>query len=197
MTSTRSDADAIHASFAEPETFSEIFERHYDAIFQYLARRTRHGAAEDLTCDVFTVAFDIRDRFDLTSPSARPWLYGIAHRVLMRHYRVAERSDRALRRMHIEHVTPDMAEAIVVRLDLQNVSTRFASAIETITPLDREPLLMSVCERLSYNEISEALQVPVGTVRSRIARARAELRELLGHNGQQAGAPTAREGAKK
>lgn len=197
MISPRSDADTIQASLTEPEAFSAIFERHYDAIFQYVARRTRSTAAEDLVCDVFTIAFDIRDRFDWKVPDARPWLYGIAYRVLLRHYRVAARSDRAHARMYLDPATPDIAEEIVVRLDLQHVSARFAEAIKRIAPLDREPLLMSVFERLSYGEIAEALQVPIGTVRSRIARARTELRELLGRGGQQMGAPPTCEGAAK
>ena len=77
-----SDARAIATSLSHPERFAAIFDRHYDAIHAYLARRAGAALADDLAATTFTVAFERRATFRAESTSARPWLYGIATNLL-------------------------------------------------------------------------------------------------------------------
>ena len=68
------DADAIRASLAEPETFSVLFDRHFDAVHSYAQRRVGPGLADEIAAEAFTRAFDRRNRYDLARANARPWL---------------------------------------------------------------------------------------------------------------------------
>src|SRR5450759_986183 len=83
----RSDAQVIAASRVEPRVFAAVFDRHYDAVHRYLARRVGSDLADDLAADTFTTAFDARRRYDTTHPDARPWLFGIATNILRHHHR--------------------------------------------------------------------------------------------------------------
>ncbi|WP_232667875.1 RNA polymerase sigma factor [Pseudonocardia sp. TRM90224] len=82
-----SDAAIIAASMSEPARFAAIFDRHAPSIHGYLTGRLGRQAAEDLVGETFLVAFDRRARFDVRVPSARPWLYGIATRLVAQHRR--------------------------------------------------------------------------------------------------------------
>src|SRR5882672_427179 len=77
-----SDAEVIRASLGKPEAFKALFERHFEAIFGYLARRSGPDAGSDLASEVFVRAFASRSRFEPTGADARPWLYGIAANLL-------------------------------------------------------------------------------------------------------------------
>jgi RNA polymerase sigma-70 factor, ECF subfamily len=86
-----SDGQSIGASLTDPERFAEIFHRHWDEIYRYVARRLGPEAAEDVGAETFAVAFRGRDRYDLTRADARPWLYGIATNLIGQHRRAERR----------------------------------------------------------------------------------------------------------
>lgn len=167
----RSDADAIAASRSDPEAFVEVFDRHFHAIHGYLRRRVGSALADDLAASTFTEAFAGRGRYDRERPDALPWLYGIASNLLRRHYRTEERQLRAFARTGIDPLRsepePDFRGAEV------------AAALAALSDDDRETLLLFAWTELSYAEIATALGVPIGTVRSRLNRARTTVRELL------------------
>jgi RNA polymerase sigma factor (sigma-70 family) len=167
----RSDADAIRASRSDPEAFVEVFDRHFNTIHGYLRRRVGSSLADDLAASTFTEAFASRRRYDGDRPDALPWLYGIASNLLRRHYRAEERQLRAFARTGIDplrsEAEPDFRGAEV------------AAALAALSAEDRETLLLFAWTELSYAEIATALGVPVGTVRSRLNRARTTVRELL------------------
>jgi len=76
------DSEIISESVADPACFSVIFERHFDPLYEYVARRVGHEIAKDLASDVFAVAFTRRAAFDSAQSSARPWLFGVASNLL-------------------------------------------------------------------------------------------------------------------
>jgi len=88
----------IRASLGKPEAFKALFERHFDAIFGYIARRSGPDAGSDLASEVFVRAFASRSRYEQTHADARPWLYGIAANLLHKQRRSETRQLRAYAR---------------------------------------------------------------------------------------------------
>jgi RNA polymerase sigma-70 factor (ECF subfamily) len=171
------DGRVIEASIAEPDRFTEIFERHFDAIHVYVARRLGPGPADDVGATVFVEAFSVRERFDVDRADARPWLYGIATNLIRRHRRAESRRLRAYARAE----APPDGEPIDIapRLDAEAMGPRLAASLSALADRDRDALLLFAWAGLSYDDIATATDVPVGTVRSRIHRARQRLRADL------------------
>lgn len=169
---TTTDAASIRRSLAEPRAFAVLFDRHFDAIYGYAARRAGRDLAEEVAAETFARAFDARRRYDLSHENARPWLLGIATNLLGRHWREERRRIAAYGRLVEQRET-----AVEVPTA---TATLVASALGALSGRDRETLFLFVWADLSYEEIGTALEVPVGTVRSRIARARRVLRDRLG-----------------
>jgi len=167
-----SDAEVIRASLNKPDEFKKLFERHFEAIFRYLARRSGHDAGSDLASEVFVRAFASRSRYDLSRADARPWLYGIAANLLHKQRRSETRQLRAYARTSPSPLWIDSREL---------PDPAVAGALAAIKPNDREVLLLLAWADLDYEQIAEALSIPVGTVRSRLNRARRQLRGALLH----------------
>jgi RNA polymerase sigma factor (sigma-70 family) len=179
------DGAVIAESLAEPTRFAAIFDRHYDAVYGFISRRVGAALAADLAAETFVRAFAARRRYRAeTSSSARPWLFGIAVNLLRHHYRTEARQLRAYARTGVDPVldaTPD-AES---RVDAAAAGPRLAEALAALRPAERDVLLLFAWADFSYAEIAEALEVEVGTVRSRLSRARTRIRELLDRDGQE------------
>lgn len=173
------DSALIGASITEPEQFAEIFRRHRDAVAGYLYRRGGVGARDDLLGEVFTVAFAGRARFDQRYDSARPWLLGIATNLMHRRWRGETRRRSMLRRVPVEAEGVDDAEAVLAHLSAQGARPELVSMLRALTSAQRDLLVMWAWEQLSYAEIAQALDIPIGTVRSRIHRLRTTCVELL------------------
>ena len=181
------DARLIVASLAEPVQFAEIFDRHASELLGYLARRVGTTEAEALLGQLFRTAFETRRNYDPSRTDARPWLYGIATNLVMKHYRTAGRHRAAMERlMHRREI---LAEPFDQRIADEAAAAQLWSVItEAINGLperDREVLLLFAWQGLDYAEIAEAMGIPVGTVRSRLNRVRAKLRELRDINGKE------------
>lgn len=170
------DAEIIFESFKDPERFREIFGRYYDTIFRFTSRRVGRDLAADLTADVFVRAFQLRARYDLTRPLCRPWLYGIASNVVGDHFR---RQKVRLRTPLPVPETVDAFAAVDDRVISQSQAAALYQSVSKLRRSDRDVLFLYAFEDLSYAEIAETLAVPIGTVRSRLARARRRMRELL------------------
>ena len=166
-----SDASVIALSMSRPEAFATIFDRHFAAIHAYLARRIGYSRADDLASATFTTAFERRRRFRAGADTARPWLFGIATNLLRNERRSELRAVRAL--LRIEPTTTSDAP------DLPGIEPRLASLLAQLDPDQRDVLLLHTWGELSYEEIAASLAIPVGTVRSRLARARGHLRRGL------------------
>jgi RNA polymerase sigma factor (sigma-70 family) len=178
-----SDADVIRRSLGVPEAFGLIYDRHAATLLRFLGRRAGAKVAEGLLGELFRIAFERRKTFDASRTSALPWLYGIGAHLLAKHRRAEARWLRASARMAAGPEAAD-GRTSAAALDAHLLFPRVADAIEALPADEREALLLFAWEELSYQRVAEALEVPIGTVRSRLNRARAHLRELLEPNGK-------------
>src|SRR5437016_5933822 len=124
-----------------------------------------------------------RKPFDRSRASALPWLYGIGSNLLLKHRRGEARRLRASARMAAADEAVDRRASAAAR-DAHLLFPRVADAIESLPDGEREALLLFAWEELSYQSVAEALELPIGTVRSRLNRARARLRELIEPDGK-------------
>ncbi|MFI5959157.1 RNA polymerase sigma factor [Cryptosporangium sp. NPDC051539] len=155
---------------------AELFDQHGSSLLRFLARRVRPAEAEDLLGEVFRIAFERRETFDPSRGEVRPWLYGIAANLVAKHHRSEARRLRAMARLSAVPVE-DPADRAVAVADADALWPRVLDALEALPEGERQALLLFAWEELSYEEIAFALDVPVGTVRSRLNRARARLTE--------------------
>jgi len=191
------DSAVIAASRADPEIFGILFDRHAASLLRFLARRLDPGDAEDLLSEVYRIAFERRGDYDLARVSARPWLYGIAANLVARSGRDTARRLRATAAAAARpDYSEDPAERAASAVDAAARWAQVAAAVGQLPGPERDVLLLFAWEELSYDEIAAALDIPAGTVRSRLSRARAALRALTGGTigaGGLDGAPAPRE----
>jgi RNA polymerase sigma factor (sigma-70 family) len=178
------DRAVIQRSLREPTAFGVIFDRYVRDITRFLARRASPEHTEDLVAETFITAFRARRSFDSEHLTARPWLYGIATNVLRHHFRGEERRRRLLRKWRSSSDEQDRGSdagfaEMENRLEADSRQPQLDAALANLDPGGRDALLLYCYAGLSYEEVAEALAVPVGTVRSRISRSRQKLRELL------------------
>jgi RNA polymerase sigma factor (sigma-70 family) len=166
-----SDSEALRASRKDARAFVVIFERHFDAVSRYLRRRVPADLADDLTAETFVRAFQHRRRYRALRDDARPWLFGIAMNLVREHLRHEQRELRAFARTYVDPVD-EVAPS-------DRAAGAVAGALASLTDGERDVLFLHAWADLDYDEIAEALTIPGGTVRSRLHRARAKLRELL------------------
>ncbi|MEU8819895.1 RNA polymerase sigma factor [Actinoplanes sp. NPDC048796] len=160
----------------DPDSFGVLFDRHGDAIHSYCARRTGSlDTADDLVSIVFLEAWRRRHDVELIDGKALPWLYGIARRTIQRRWRTTRRHRAALDRLPAIANEPDHADGVAARLDDQRQLARLQAAFARLRPAEQEVLTLCVWQGLDYASAALALGVPIGTVRSRLSRARARL----------------------
>lgn len=172
-----SDADHLARSLREPAAFRLIFDRHFDAVHRYVHRRVGRDLADELAAETFALAFAQREHCR-ASGSVLPWLYGIATNVLHRHRRAERRQLRAYSRTRVDTWVAYEDEA-AARIDSSALDARLAGALAAMRPGERDALLLYALADLSYDEIALALDVPVGTVRTWLHRARATAQREL------------------
>jgi RNA polymerase sigma factor (sigma-70 family) len=191
-TSDQPDSELIARSRSDPAVFAEIFDRHHGELYRYLRRRVGVGLAADLAAETFVTAFARRTAYrpqgrsaqggSAQGGSARPWLYGIAHNLLRNHLRHEQRRLAAYAR-HGAEPTADAAaldefSLADARADAHAGTARLTRILAGMAARDRDALLLFAWADMSYAEVAQALGVPVGTVRSRLNRARRQLRAL-------------------
>ncbi|MFI6940768.1 RNA polymerase sigma factor [Streptomyces sp. NPDC050418] len=179
-TSVEGDAAVIRRSLAQPEVFAELYDRYAPDIHRYAARRLGDGHADDLTAETFLAAFRTRSRYDLGRENARPWLYGIAANLIGKQRRTEVRGLRALARTGTDPVAESWVERADSRVVAQSAHGPLAGALAGLSAGDRHVLLLVAWADLTYPEVAEALGIPLGTVRSRLNRARRKVRSALG-----------------
>jgi RNA polymerase sigma factor (sigma-70 family) len=173
------DGAALAASVTDDAAFACVVRRHYPTVYRYLSRRAGADVADDLAAATFEIAFRRRADFDATRATALPWLYGIATNELRGHARSERRRWRAYARSAPEPQPADEYSAVDDRLVAQAQARALAGALVRLTVDQRDVVHLIALEGLSYDQAALALDVPVGTVRSRLARAREELRRHL------------------
>ncbi len=160
--------------------FDAVYAEHVDGVFTLAHRLTGSWTtAEDVTSETFLAAWRTRALIADDDRPLRPWLWGIATNQAMNARRSRRRLVTFLSRPHREDVVPDFADEAVQRLDDAHALARAARAIDALRRPEAEVLALCVWSGLTYAEAAESLGVPVGTVRSRLSRARARLRDLV------------------
>jgi RNA polymerase sigma factor (sigma-70 family) len=148
--------------------FAAVYETHMPQVLGYLRRRVGEELAEDLTAEVFVRAFRGRAKYSAQHDSPLPWLLGIASNLIGDHRRAERRRLAAIARLAAA------VPAAAAPSD-EALSSDVAEALRRLPTADRDALLLVVWGELSYEETAQALGIPIGTVRSRVARARSRL----------------------
>jgi RNA polymerase sigma factor (sigma-70 family) len=173
------------AAAGETDAFGLLFERHVRTVYNYCFRRTGDWSqAEELTAVVFLEAWRRRREIRLERDDALPWLLGVATNLVRNLRRTHRRYRSAIERLPRERVA-DFAIDIDERLDDERQMRAVLRALGKLPRGDQDVLALCVWEGLSYEAAALALDIPVGTVRSRLSRARARLRELAPGNGHE------------
>jgi len=172
------DTDDLLASVADPTRFGGVFERNFEQVRRYAARRLGVRQADDIAAETFARAFRARATFQpARGSSVRAWLFGFAVNIVREQERSASRQNRAYERFsrgrddgddHWEDVTDRLVD-----------HARIESALRDLSPEARDLLLLVAGIGLSYKEAAAALGVRVGTVKSRVSRARAQVATRL------------------
>ncbi|NUO97248.1 MAG: RNA polymerase sigma factor [Nonomuraea sp.] len=173
------DAEVIERARNDPAAFSALYDRHAPALHRYVTRRLGESLADDIVAETFLAAFQRLARYDTGHRDARPWLYGIAANLVGKHRRTEIRAYRALARTGVDEVAESYADRVDARVSAGAAHRELARALATLSPQDREVLLMIAWADFSYEEVALALGIPVGTVRSRLHRARRKTRASL------------------
>jgi RNA polymerase sigma-70 factor (ECF subfamily) len=173
-----SDSDLVARSLEEPKAFELVFDRHFGAVHRYLHRRAGRDLADDLAAETFALAFERRASCRATG-TVLPWLYGIATNLLRHRWRAERRQLRALARSGVDGWAAYEGEA-PEWVDGSPPDGALARALAVMRPRERDALLLFALADLSYEEIASALDVPIGTVRTWLHRARLTARRELG-----------------
>ena len=176
METTGDTADWPLVVLGDHRAFERVFDRHADLVFRFVRRRTGdEDLAEDVTAQVFFEAWRQRSKVQPLNGSLRSWLLGVAGNLVRRQWRTKRRKDKAMGRLPLPATTEDHAEQVAERLDDQQRLNILRGRLESLPRAQAEVLLLWAWEQLSYEEIASALKIPVGTVRSRLSRARVHL----------------------
>jgi RNA polymerase sigma-70 factor, ECF subfamily len=177
MGPVRSDAECLARSLRDPRAFEVVFDRHFPAVHRYLHRRAGRELADELAAETFAVAFERRASCRAID-TALPWLYGIATNLLRRRRRTEQRQLRAYGRAGVDRWA-DYEDETAARADGAARDADLARALAAMRPRERDALLLYALADLSYEEVAVALEVPVGTVRTWLHRARETARREL------------------
>lgn len=180
LTAQTRDCDLIDESRTRPEAFAALFDRYSGMLYRYVSRRLGPEIAEDLVGETFLVAFARRSHYDLAYADARPWLFGIATRIVSRHHRTEAARYRALRRSPAEDIAESPDDRVIAGVTAQASRPALARSLAGLSSRDRDVLLLVAWSDLSYVEVARALDIPIGTVRSRLNRARRKVRAEFG-----------------
>ncbi|WP_439678580.1 RNA polymerase sigma factor [Embleya sp. MST-111070] len=168
------------ACAGDPEAFGVIFDRHSRAIFNYLSRRTASWVeAEDLTSVVFLQAWRHRSAVTLDRDSALPWLLGIARNTAANGGRARRRYQALKERLPTPSPVPDHAQDVADRVDEERVLVALRGSVARLPAHEREVIELCVWSGLDHQAAATALGVAVGTIKSRLHRARRRLGDDL------------------
>lgn len=179
------DSDlAARLRAGDREAMGQVFDRHADRIYGFCFRRTASWVvAEDAMATTFLEVWRIRARATAHDGDLLPWLYGVAANVCRNHLRAARRQGalrgrlQAVSKDHADHA--DHADDVAARVDDERRMATLLDAAAGLSHRDRQILTLVAWEGLSYQQVSAALDIPVGTVRSRLSRSRARLAQLM------------------
>lgn len=150
--------------------FEAAFGQYKDVVYRFVWRMSGPAAAEDITQDVFVGLLRHPDRFDPSRGTLRAFLLGIARNLALKHWRAEHR---------FEPLDEEAMASDPVDLDSGDVGEMVGRAVRALGPLQREVVILAEYEGLTLAEIARAVDADVGTVKSRLHRARENLRRTL------------------
>ncbi|MGP4021735.1 RNA polymerase sigma factor [Actinomadura sp. 3N407] len=172
------DHGIVAASLEDPEAFGELFRRHSPRLHAYIKRRLGLVLADDLVAEAFATAFRRRERFDGRAEFGA-WLWGIASNLIAKHHRQETRMYRAYARTGVDPAEDGVADLASDRASAAALGPRLARALAALNARERSAVLLLAWAELSYAEIAVTLDLPLGTVKATIHRARKKLRAAL------------------
>nr|WP_206067935.1 RNA polymerase sigma factor [Nonomuraea sp. FMUSA5-5] len=173
------DAELVARYRRDPDLFTAVHDRYYRDIYLYVAGRLDTQIAEDLAAETFLLAFDRRDRYEPERGDLRPWLFGIATNLIARHRRKETRHYKALAKLGPEPVVEGHEDRVVTSVAAERMQPHLAKALAALSGGERDVLLLVALGQLSYDEVARALGIAVGTVGSRLSRARSKILALI------------------
>ncbi|WP_185909489.1 RNA polymerase sigma factor [Streptomyces sp. WAC01280] len=163
----------------DPAALGEAYDEHARVLYHYAFRVCGdRAAAEDVVSATFLEAWRCRGKVHADGGTLRPWLLGIATNIMRGAAREARRRDAALARLPERGVLPDFADEVLARMTDGEQVRAARAALAKLRRREREVFTLVVWAGLDYAAAGEALGIPVGTVRSRLSRARERLRKL-------------------
>ncbi|MEV6036381.1 RNA polymerase sigma factor [Nonomuraea sp. NPDC052116] len=174
------DVTVVERSMDNPDLFALLYDRYFHELYRYLAARLGSEHVEDMVADAFLIAFNGRGAFDSDRGTVRSWLYGIATNVVARHRRREGRRLNALSKVPAEDSADGHEDRVTSQLAAEASRPELVRGLKGLAKGDRDAVFLLVFGGLGYEEIATALDIPVGTVGSRINRARKKLRTALG-----------------
>jgi RNA polymerase sigma factor (sigma-70 family) len=163
----------------DADAFGTLFDEYARVIYRYTCRVTGDpAAAEDVVGQTFLEAWRLRRKVRPEGGSLEPWLYGIATNVMRNVRRSAKRYRAMLDRLPGPGTVPDHADNLVRREDDEERLRAARIALSALQPAEREVVALCIWSDLTYAQAAEALGVPVGTIRSRLSRAKSRLQDL-------------------
>ncbi|MGO4120371.1 RNA polymerase sigma factor [Arthrobacter sp. YAF16] len=168
-----------------------LFDRHSDAVFRYCLSRTGSWHdAEELVSITFLEAWRQRRGLTLQRDSLLPWLLGVATNAARNKARSIRRHEQFLGRLPHSSVVPDHSTAVDERMDTERQVRELLARTAGLTDGERDVTLLCLMNGLTYEETASSLGIRIGTVRSRVHRAKKKLRaaapHLLDHAGDSA-----------
>jgi RNA polymerase sigma factor (sigma-70 family) len=168
----------------DPDAFGVLFDDHSRAVYNLAFRLTGSWQeAEEVVSLTFLEAWRLRGRVEPDGDSLRPWLMGITVNVVRNFSRAARRHQAAMARLPEPAAVPDFADELADRLDDAAMLAAVRAAFGRLRPAEQDVVALCVWSELDYVAAAEALGIPVGTVRSRLSRARRKLRLLTAQPG--------------
>jgi RNA polymerase sigma factor (sigma-70 family) len=165
----------------DPDAFGVLFDEHSRAVYNLAFRLTGSWhEAEEVVSLTFLDAWRLRARVEPDGESLRPWLMGITVNVVRNFSRAARRHQAAMARLPEPGAAPDFADELADRIDDAARLAAVRAAFGRLRPAEQDVVALCVWSELDYAAAARALGVPVGTVRSRLSRARSKLRRLAG-----------------
>ncbi|MFJ9099717.1 RNA polymerase sigma factor [Streptomyces sp. NPDC102405] len=165
----------------DPDAFAELYDQCARSVYNHAFRLTADwSVAEDVMAATFMEAWRRRASIEADGGSLRPWLLGIATNVARSHYRSNRRyraAAGAAAAAGADEVA-DHAEETAGRVDDRRRIAATLTALGSLKRPEREVLVLCLWEGLEYADAARALGIPIGTVRSRLSRARGRLRKL-------------------
>lgn len=168
----------------DSKAFRELALVELDSVYRmamHLSRR--EDVARDLVQETYLRAFNAEKSFELRDAGVRPWLFKILHNAFYTYIGKRNREPTVADDMQHEGVASEVDNPApawdLASLDWEQVDERLKAAISNLPDHYREVLLLWAIEGLKYREVAEVLDVPLGTVMSRLYRARAILSEQL------------------